>query len=178
MNGSLEVITGPMFAGKTQTLLARVRSAQSRGLRTGLFKPVTDTRVRAAEVRTHAGESMGASWTPPDGSGIDTSLDLVAVDEIQFFSSNVIPLLLKMVGLGKSVVVAGLDLTSQGDPFGPMPALLSVADHVEKLTAPCSVCGSPGTRSFRKVADTSTVLVGGSDMYEPRCLSCFHEGSP
>ena len=177
MSGTLEVITGPMFAGKTQTLLARVRLARSKGLRTEIFKPLTDTRVREAEVRTHAGDSLAAIWTPPDGSGIDTTLDVVAIDEVQFFSPNVIAILLRMVGLGKNVVVSGLDLTSKGDPFGPMPALLSVADRVEKLTAPCRVCGAAGTRSYRKVSDDATVLVGGADMYEPRCVPCFSQVS-
>ena len=173
MSGTLEVITGPMFAGKTQTLLSRVRLASARGLRTGLYKPLTDTRIAAAEVATHAGDRMPAKWTPPDGSAIARNLDVIAVDEIQFFHSDVIGVLLKLVRRGKHVVTAGLDLTSTGDPFGPMPSLLAVADHVEKLTAPCSVCGGVGTRSYRRSNTKDTVLIGGSDLYEPRCLPCF-----
>lgn len=173
MSGTLEVITGPMFAGKTQTLLARVRLASSRGLRTGLYKPITDTRVASAEVKTHAGDKMAAEWCQPDGSTIDTSLDLIALDEVQFFHPGIVSLLLSCVKSGSSIVVAGLDLTSTGEPFGPMPALMAVADHIEKLTAPCSVCGGVGTRSYRRSASTDTILIGGADFYEPRCLPCF-----
>ena len=175
MRGTLEVITGPMFAGKTQALLAKVRSASSQGLRVGLFKPVTDTRVVTAEVRTHAGDKMPATWTPIDGSAIDPTLDVVAVDEIQFFEKGVIAFLVELSRTGKTVIAAGLDLTSKGEPFGPMPELMAVADKVEKLTASCKKCGGPGTRSFRCVSSDETVLIGGSDMYEPRCLDCFEE---
>lgn len=173
MHGSLEVITGPMFAGKTQTLLAKVRAASSQGQRAGIFKPLTDTRVDSAEVRTHAGDRMPATWTPPDGSEIDQSLDVVAVDEVQFFAPGITSLLVQLAKSGKTVIAAGLDLTSKGEPFGPMPELLSVADHVEKLTAPCSVCGEAGTRSYRRSSNANTVLIGGADLYEPRCISCF-----
>lgn len=173
MSGTLEVITGPMFAGKTQALLARVRLASSRGLRTGLYKPSTDTRVAAAEVKTHAGDRMAAEWCTPDGSAIDPSLDLIALDEVQFFEPHIVPFLLACVKSGSSVVVAGLDLTSAGEPFGPMPALMAVADHIEKLTAPCGVCGGVGTRSYRRSTSTDTILIGGADLYEPRCLPCF-----
>lgn len=173
MKGYLEVITGPMFAGKTQTLLARLRLAQARGLRTGLYKPLTDTRVKTAEVATHAGDRMAATWTPPDGSAIDPDLDVIAVDEVQFFDPGIVRMLVGLAKGGKTVMAAGLDLTSSGDPFGPMPDLLSVADHVNKLTAPCSVCGGVGTRSYRRASDKGTVLIGGADLYEPRCLSCF-----
>lgn len=175
MRGTLEVITGPMFAGKTQALLSKVRSASSQGLRVGLFKPLTDTRVVTAEVRTHAGDRMPATWTPTDGSAIDPTLDVVAVDEIQFFDEQVIGLLVELSKTGKQVIAAGLDLTSKGEPFGPMPELMAVADKVEKLTAQCTKCGEPGTRSYRCVASADTILIGGSDLYEPRCLDCFSE---
>ena len=173
MSGTLEVVTGPMFAGKTQALLARVRLASSRGLRTGLYKPLTDTRVASAEVTTHAGDRMAAQWCSPDGSTIDESLDFIAIDEVQFFAPVIVTLLLSRVRAGASVVVAGLDLTFAGEPFGPVPALLAAADRIEKLTAPCRVCGGVGTRSYRRGAATDTILIGGAEAYEPRCLPCF-----
>jgi thymidine kinase len=169
----LDVFSGPMFAGKTAALIARVRSAFNQGLTARVFKPLTDTRVAAAEVRTHTGDSIEAIWTPPDGSAIPSGLDLVALDEAQFFSFDVLPRLLALMQEGTNVVVAGLDLTSKGEPFGPMPALMAYANEVHKLTARCS-CGEAATRSYRKVEGKATVLVGGSDAYEPRCFACFN----
>jgi thymidine kinase len=98
---------------------------------------------------------------------------LIAIDEIQFFSLDAVPRILDVVRSGVNVVVAGLDLTSKGEPFGPVPALMAYADSVVKLTSRCSKCNKPATRSHRRVVSTETVLIGGTEAYEPRCLACF-----
>jgi thymidine kinase len=170
--GRLEVLTGPMFAGKTSALMAKVRAARDVGLRVGVFKPHTDTRVSASEIRTHAGDRMEAIWAAPDGSTLPDDLDLVALDEAQFYTFEIVPRVLSLLGRGTTVIAAGLDLTSKEEPFGPMPALLALADEVVKLTAMCA-CGGRATRSYRKAASKATVLIGGADTYEARCKTCF-----
>jgi thymidine kinase len=162
-----------MFSGKTQALIARARYAQEHELRVGVFKPSTDTRIKEAEIRTHAGDRMSATWAAPDGSTLPDGLDVVLIDEAQFFTFEIIPRILGLVSHGVHVYTAGLDLTWKGEPFGVLPALLALANDVVKYTAQCNVCGREATRSYRLVSSNDTLLVGGSDVYEPRCFRCF-----
>lgn len=170
----LEVICGPMFSGKTETLIKRVWDVQHfRCGKAAVFKPVTDTRHAVPAVVSHDGTKIDAHWLERDALGLPHDVDLIALDEAQFFSLDAIPRVIEALQAGVRVVAAGLDLTYRAEPFGPMPALMALADEVTKLTSRCSKCHQPATRSQRLVSSGDTVLVGGAETYEPRCFSCF-----
>jgi thymidine kinase len=189
--GQLEVITGCMFSGKTEELirrLERVRIAHGEIL---LFKPTIDNRYSTASVMTHYGREFAAHRLAPGdetmaalertvGQGRLEKATVVAFDEGNFFSERLPSLCEELVEYGKRVIVAGLDLTFAGEPFGPMPTLLALADRVDKLEAVCVKCGRPATRSQRLVdgkpasVNGPVIQVGGLGSYEARCRTC-HE---
>jgi thymidine kinase len=173
--GLLEVVCGPMFSSKTETLIQRVRDygLARTPTKVAVFKPITDTRHVEAAVISHAGSSIDAQWLDKDAPNLPHDVDLIAIDEIQFFSLDAIPKILAAVHAGVNVVAAGLDLTYRGEPFGPVPALLAYADVVTKLTSRCAQCHQPANRTQRRVGASDTVLVGGAESYEPRCLLHF-----
>jgi len=188
--GRLEVITGCMFSGKTEELLRRIERVRIAKLRFALFKPVTDARYRTDSIMTHYGREFPAVRLPTDisiyadlRSAIDSDdLDrcvVVGFDEGNFFSSGFISLCNELVARGKRVIVAGLDLTYQEKPFGPMPTLMALADELVKLTAICTRCGGVATRSRRLISagalpgDDPEILVGGVNCYEANCRDCF-----
>lgn len=187
MAGRLEVITGPMFAGKTEELLRRVERARIAKKKVFLFKPELDTRYAHDQVVTHNGRSFPCSLLPvdldPQGFGRRApreweAAEVLAFDEAHFFGPEFPQLCEALVRKGKRVIVAGLDLNFRGEPFGPMPVLLALADEVVKLSAVCTVCGSPATRSQRlrdgrPVTEGPEILVGGLETYEPRCREHF-----
>lgn len=188
MAGRLEVVTGCMFAGKTEELLRRVQRAQIAGKEVRLFKPETDNRYSKEEIVTHYGRSILCSILPKDISWQDfleyvgeenlQSTDVFAFDEAQFFESKFPMLCEQLVYSGKRVIVAGLDLNFREEPFGPMPVLLALADEVVKLTAVCTVCGEPATRSQRlerglPIAVGPEVKIGGLENYTARCREHF-----
>jgi thymidine kinase len=188
MAGRLEVVTGCMFSGKTEELLRRVERARIARKEVLLFKPELDTRYAAEQVVTHYGRALPCRRLP-----VDITLarleelitphrfqvtDVFAFDEAHFFGPAFPALCEGLVREGKRVIVAGLDLNFRGEPFGPMPALLAIADEVVKLTAVCTVCGGPATRSQRLVDGRPVtagpeVLIGGLETYEPRCREHF-----
>jgi len=165
---SLIVLCGPMFAGKTEGLIDRTLRA---GQAVRVYKPTVDTRHGGSSVLSHGGRSLPATWTTPDLHGVQPG-GFVAIDEAQFLAPEAIEKVRVLIQHGTALVLAGLDLTYQGEPFGPMPAFLSMADEVVKLKARCS-CGQPASRTFRKIAGGGVVLVGGAEAYEPRCLPCW-----
>jgi len=171
--GSLEVVCGPMFSGKTSTLIRRVHSAQAHGMTVAVLKPVVDTRHDESAVYSHDGTCVSAQWIERDARSLPQGFDLIAIDEVQFLSFDAVPNIMEAVVKGAHVVAAGLDLTFRGEPFGPVPALLTLADRVTKLTGECVKCGRESTRTQRRGGVADTVLVGGAETYEPRCLSCF-----
>jgi len=186
-------VTGCMFSGKTEELLRRVERARIARKQILLFKPELDTRYSLEEVVTHYGRSfpcrrlpVDISWGRFSGLVTDHGLritDLYAFDEAHFFGPEFPALCEDLVGLGKRVIVAGLDLNFRGEPFGAMPVLLSLADETVKLTAVCTVCGSPATRSQRLVDGQPTsvgpeVLIAGLEGYEPRCREHFVPPAP
>lgn len=186
--GRLSVIAGPMFAGKTEALLDRVAAVEAEGQAVEVFKPTTDTRwPGTASVISHAKRSHGAHWMSPDGRAsfegdkpvpIYTKfkqLKLIAIDEAQFLTLPAVASVMAAVAAGVDVVLAGLDLTWKAEPFGNLPTFMALADEVVKLRARCA-CGKPACRSYRLVQSEETVLVGGAEAYEPRCLSCFLMG--
>ena len=193
MVGRLEVITGCMFSGKTEELirrLERVRIARGKIL---LFKPTIDNRYSETAVVTHYGREFPAHLLPPGEETLKQLLEIageealaestvIAFDEGNFFSDRFPGLCEELVEMGKRVIVAGLDLTFAGEPFGPMPTLMALADQVDKLHAVCVKCGAPATRSQRLIdgrpapPDDVVIKIGGQEVYEARCRNCYEKG--
>ncbi|AMC94677.1 thymidine kinase [Erysipelothrix larvae] len=176
--GYLEVITGCMFAGKTEELIRRINTLQFAKKNVLVFKPAIDNRYAEEFVVSHAGSQVRS--IPIDNSldvlkYIDDSIDVVAIDEVQFFDENIIAICDYLALKGLRVMVAGLDMDFRGEPFGVIPTLLTHAEFVTKLTAVCTVCGCPATRTQRLVNgkpasyNDPIVLVGASEAYEARC---------
>ncbi len=176
--GRLEVITGPMFCGKTDEMLRRLRRAIIAKQKIQVFKPGFDVRYSSEKVTSHAGNEYDA-FPVENISEIPTlmldDVTLVAIDEAQFFGEEIIPVVQDLVDKGTRVIVGGLDMDFRGLPFGQMPMLLAQAEVVDKLQAICMVCGEEATRTQRLVDgepayfDDPIIIVGASEMYEARC---------
>ncbi len=176
--GYLEVITGCMFAGKTEELIRRINTLQFAKKKVLVFKPAIDNRYAEEFVVSHAGSKV-KSYAIHNAieilNYIDETVDVVAIDEVQFFDDKVIDICDYLAKNGFRVMVAGLDMDFRGEPFGVIPTLLTHAEFVTKLTAVCTVCGSPATRTQRLVNGAPAsyhdpiVLVGASEAYEARC---------
>lgn len=176
--GSLEVVTGSMFSGKTDELIRRLRRATIARQKVQVFKPVIDLRFAKEKVTSHAGNDFAAT---PISSSIDIldHLDLdttvVAIDEAQFFDNSIIDIVHDLAEKGLRVIVAGLDTDFRGEPFGPVPILMAKAEQVDKLHAICMICGGEASRTQRLVNgkpayyDDPIVIVGAAEMYEARC---------
>jgi len=175
--GAIEVICGPMFSGKTEELVRRVRRAQIARQKIQLFKPSIDNRYHENDVVSHSGLSMQAvsvqsSWDIL--ARLYDSTRVVAIDEVQFFDHDIIKVVNKLARRGCRVICAGLDQDSFGRSFGPIAELLAIADTVDKVQAICTVCGAPATKSYRRPnAASDQVLVGEADHYEARCRSHY-----
>lgn len=177
--GCIEVICGPMFSGKTEELIRRLRLAAIARQRVQVFKSAKDNRYAEQEVVSHSDRRLMS--TP-----VATSADLLAklqprthvvgIDEVQFLGSDVVALCQTLADRGIRVIAAGLDQDFRGEPFEPMPQLLAVAETITKLQAVCVVCSAPATRTQRLVPEGERVLVGANDAYEARCRHC-HEPS-
>ena len=183
-SGWIEVITGSMFSGKTEELLRRLRRAEIAGQSVAAFKPAVDDRFGEATVGSHAGRQWAATVVDPDAgarAAIFDALDgeqVVAVDEANFFSNDLVAVCEDLAAQGRRVIVSGIDQTYRGEPFEPVPQLMAVAEYVEKFQAICTVCGEPATRNQRLIDgepahyDEPTILVGAAERYEARCRSC------
>jgi thymidine kinase len=168
------MFVGPMFSGKTESLIKRVTTTLFYyGGKAAVFKPVTDTRHAEPKIVSHDGAEIPALWLERDAPNLPHDVDLIALDEVQFFSLDAVPRILEAMAAGVNVVASGLDLTFRAEPFGPVPALMAYADVVTKLTSRCGQCHKPASRTQRLVTADSTVLVGGAESYEPRCVTCF-----
>ncbi len=176
--GRIEVICGSMFSGKSEELIRRVRRAQIARQRVQVFKPALDDRYGRRQVASHDGSRVDA--TPVARSEeILTSLDpeatVVAIDEAQFLDDRLPDVVRTLADRGVRVIVAGLDMDFRGEPFGPMPQLLAIAEAVDKLTAICMVCGAPATRTQRLINGQPArytdpvILLGAQEVYEARC---------
>ncbi|MCK7607681.1 thymidine kinase [Geobacillus stearothermophilus] len=177
-SGWLEVICGSMFSGKSEELIRRIRRAQFAKQEVKVFKPTIDNRYREDAVVSHNGNSVIAIpvATPAEMFRyISAATDVVAIDEVQFFSDDIIDVVQTLADRGYRVIAAGLDQDFRGEPFGPVPALMAIAESVTKLQAVCTVCGSPASRTQRLINgapasyDDPVILVGASEAYEPRC---------
>jgi thymidine kinase len=177
--GRMEVITGPMFSGKSEELIRRLKRAQIARLRVTSFKPDIDLRYEADAIASHSAqkieamavrdvERLRAALTP----ALET-IDVVGIDEAQFFDDALVGLAMELVHAGKRVVLAGLDTTFAGEPFAPMPALMAIADEVTKLSAVCMLCGAPAIHTQRLGTSQQLVVVGAAGVYEARCRACF-----
>jgi thymidine kinase len=183
--GWLEVVCGPMFSGKSEELIRRLRRAEIAGQRVLIVKPKLDDRYDLGHVVSHAGARMRAvsAAGPRDVLRLADSYDVIGIDEVQFFPDAIVDAIQTLVGRGARVVAAGLDLDFRGEPFGAMPDLLCLAELVDKLQAVCHVCGGTATRTQRLVNGLpapftgETVQVGGLDSYEARCGACYRPGT-
>jgi len=175
--GSIEVITGSMFSGKTEELIRRLRRAQFAGLRVEIFKPSLDKRYSETRVVSHDDKSITS--TPVDNPSaillLAGEVDVVGIDEAQFFDQSIVDVCNELADNGIRVLVAGLDMDFMGKPFGPMPALLSIAEFVTKVHAICVRCGNLAQYSFRKSEDEQVVLLGEKNLYEPLCRNCYND---
>jgi thymidine kinase len=175
--GHIEVVCGPMFSGKTEELIRRVKRAQIARQRVQIFKPKIDNRYHEVNIVSHSSQSIEAQPIECSSDILDHLYDstrVVAIDEVQFFNEDIIPVVKKLVRRGIRVILAGLDQDYKGVPFGPIPHLMAVADRVDKVQAICTVCGNPATKTFRKnIEDDCQVLVGETDLYEARCGNHF-----
>jgi thymidine kinase len=183
--GWLEVICGPMFSGKSEEMIRRLRRAEIAGQRVVIFKPRIDDRYDASDVVSHAGIRMRAVAVAgvPEIVSRAGGYDVVGIDEVQFLDDSIVGVALGLAEGGVRVVVSGLDQDFRRLPFGPMPALLSHAEFVDKLQAVCHRCGGPATTTQRLVDGLpapysgDTVVVGAAEQYEARCRDCHEPGT-
>jgi len=173
--GSIEVICGSMFSGKTEELIRRLKRAQFAKQSVEIFKPKIDTRYSDDEVVSHDRNSIRS--TPVESSGsillMSNDVDVIGIDEAQFFDEGLVEVCNRLADQGIRVIVAGLDMDYKGIPFGPMPALCAIAEDVYKVHAICVRCGSLAYVSHRLVASDKRVLLGETQEYEPICRPCF-----
>jgi thymidine kinase len=174
--GSIEVITGSMFSGKTEELIRRLRRSQFAGLRVEIFKPSIDKRYSEIRIVSHDDKSIIS--TPVDNPSaillLSDNVDVVGIDEAQFFDKSIVEVCNRLANDGIRIIIAGLDMDFAGNPFGPMPDLLAIAEHITKVHAICMRCGNLAQFSFRKSDEESVVLLGEKNLYEPLCRNCYN----
>lgn len=177
--GWIEVICGPMFSGKTEELIRRLRRAVIGRQKVQVFKPVIDRRYHETRITSHSAQSLDACPVPDVSTllaRVESDTRVVGIDEAQFFGGLLVEAAQGLADGGVRVLIAGLDQDYLGHPFEPMPQLLALAEHVTKCLAVCSTCGAPASRSFRTRGGGERVLVGASDHYEARCRPCHTRG--
>lgn len=175
-SGWIEVVCGPMFSGKTEELIRRLRLVQIAKQRVQIFKPGLDNRYDDDCITSHSDQRFRCEVVRNSEeifSRVDDATRVVGLDEAQFFDEGIVTLCTKLANRGLRVIVAGLDQDYLGKPFGPMPKLLAVAESILKLKAVCMTCGGLATKSQRLTPDTATVVVGSGEVYEARCRACF-----
>lgn len=180
--GKLEVICGSMFSGKSEELIRRMRRAEFAQLKTQVFKHSLDNRTTTEHIHAHSGDKLAAIAVEKPSTIRDFYLpqaQVIGIDEVQFFSQEIIPIIFELVEAGKRVIVAGLDLDFRGLPFGCMPALLAMADNVTKLKAVCMECGSDAHFTQRLVDgqpakfNDTLIMIGAQECYQARCRDCY-----
>ena len=175
-SGSVEVITGSMFSGKTEELIRRLKRALFARQRVQAFKPRIDDRYDPTRIVSHQAVAVDAVAVATSQSLEERVLEgtqVVAIDEAQFFDRGIVEVCERLANRGIRVIAAGLDQDYLGRPFPPMPDLMAIAEEVTKVHAVCTVCGGPASRSQRLSIEAATVLVGGAESYEARCRACF-----
>lgn len=174
--GSIEVICGSMFSGKTEELIRRLKRAQFANQKVEIYKPSIDVRYSEDQVISHDSHSIPS--TPIDSPSsmllLSSDVEVVGIDEAQFFDDTVVDVVQTLANRGIRVIIAGLDTDFSGKPFGPMPALMAVAEDVQKVHAICVKCGSPANNSHRLSSNSQLVVLGEKDVYEPLCRHCYN----
>jgi thymidine kinase len=177
--GRIEVITGPMFSGKSEELIRRLKRARIARQRVACFKPDIDLRYHRTAIASHSAQTHEAVTVATVARLREalfhqiSEVEVIGIDEAQFFDDSIVQLTTELVHLGKRILLAGLDTTFTGEPFGPIPALMAIADEVTKLSAVCIVCGAPAIHTQRLGASQELVVVGAAGLYEARCRACF-----
>lgn len=178
-HGSIEVICGSMFSGKTEELIRRLRRAKIAKLNVEIFKPTIDIRYSDTEVVSH--DSTSILSTPVDNSAsillLCEDVDVVGIDEAQFFDEGIVDVCNQLASRGIRVIVAGLDMDYKGTPFGPMPNLCAIADDVSKVHAICVHCGQLANYSHRIISNNNQVMLGEKNEYQPLCRSCYQRAN-
>ena len=180
-SGSIEVICGSMFSGKSEELIRRLRRSIIARQRVQVFKQGLDDRYKAGQLVSHSKWRLEAERVARAAEildRLDPRTEVVGIDEAQFFDADLVRVVSHLADLGKRVIVAGLDMDFRGQPFGPMPALLAVAEDVDKMHAICARCGAPASYTQRLSQAQEQVVVGAADIYEARCRRCFEPGGP
>jgi thymidine kinase len=177
--GTIEVVAGSMFSGKTEELIRRLKRARIARQKVEIFKPVIDVRYSETEVVSHDENSIRS--TPVENSAnillLAGDVDVIGIDEAQFFDNGIIEVVTKLANNGIRIIIAGLDMDFKGAPFGPIPGLMAVADHITKVHAICVRCGNVAQFSFRFSEKEQVVLLGEKDIYEPLCRSCYRNAN-
>jgi thymidine kinase len=177
--GWIEVITGSMFSGKTEELIRRLKRARFARQKVEIFKPRIEVRYAEEEVVSHDANAIQS--TPVDSASnillLATDVEVVGIDEAQFFDDGLVSVCRQLAGNGIRVIAAGLDMDYRGEPFGPMPKLLSVAEYVTKVHAICVRCGTLANHTHRLSEDDKLIVLGETDIYEPLCRACYNEAN-
>lgn len=174
--GWIEVITGPMFSGKSEELIRRLRRAEIAQQRVQIFKPLIDNRYAENEIVSHSGLGIRSELVRTAAEvleRVEPRTEVVGIDEAQFLGAELPDVAQKLADWGKRVIIAGLDTDYLGRPFEPMPRLLAIAEEITKLLAICVRCGNPAVHTQRLVASDELIVVGAADKYEARCRRCF-----
>lgn len=173
--GWIEVVCGSMFSGKTEELIRRLRRAEFAHQRVEIFKPSIDVRYSEEEVVSHNATTIRSTpvESPQNILLLSSDVDVVGIDEAQFFDDSLVDVCRELADRGVRVIVAGLDMDFTGKPFGPMPALMATAEYVDKVHAICVHCGNPAQHSHRLAKSEKLVMLGEKDSYEPVCRHCF-----
>jgi len=175
--GSIEVIAGSMFSGKTEELIRRLKRAKIAGLKVEIFKPAMENRYSDTLVVSHGERTITS--TPVENASMIMLLagdvEVVGIDEAQFFDDSVVEVCNELADRGTRVIVAGLDMDYSREPFGPMPAIMAIAEYVSKVHAICVECGNLANYSYRKAEERKVVLLGEKDTYKPLCRNCFNK---
>ncbi|MFV3012673.1 thymidine kinase [Clostridium botulinum] len=180
-HGWIEVVAGPMYSGKTEELIRRIRRAEIAKQKVQVFKPEIDNRYSKQDVVSHAGDKIQSVPVRSSKEILEKLLDdtdVIGIDEAQFLDDSLVEIVSKIANNNRRVICAGLDMDFKGEPFGPMPKLMAIAEFVDKIQAVCMVCNNPATRTQRlingKPAKKSdpVVLIGAQESYEARCRKC------
>lgn len=174
--GWIEVVCGPMFSGKSEELIRRLRRAEIARQRVQIFKPLIDQRYSDDHIVSHSDlkiRSDSVKDAAEVAARVDLRTEVVGVDEAQFLGEGIVDVVIRLADMGKRVIIAGLDTDYLGRPFHPMPELLAVADDITKYLAICMQCGNPAKHTQRLIASEDLIVVGASGMYEARCRRCF-----
>ena len=174
--GWIEVVCGPMFSGKSEELIRRLRRAEIARQRVQIFKPMLDQRYSDDHIVSHSAlkiRSNAVKTVAELEAMLDVRTEVIGIDEGQFLGNDLIDVVIRLADMGKRIIIAGLDTDYLGRPFHPMPELLAVADEITKTLAICMQCGNPAKHTQRLVASEELIVVGATGMYEARCRRCF-----